>query len=68
MKGEKCCLCSQIVRNVRNLRLECAKMVRKGLLVHVLIYLGEAVVWREKERFRVKTFQVDNEFGGCKNR
>ena len=36
--------------NDRNLHLECAKILHESLLVPVLTYGTETLVWREKER------------------
>ena len=36
--------------NARSLQLECARVLHESLLVPVLTYGGETMIWREKER------------------
>ena len=46
--------------NARSLQLECARVVYKSLLVYVLIYGSETMLWKEKERSRISNVQMDN--------
>ena len=46
--------------NARSLRLECARALRESLLVSVLTYGSEMIIWREKERFRIRAVQIEN--------
>ena len=46
--------------NARSLKLECARVLHKYLLVLVLTYGSETVIWWEKERSRVRAVQMDN--------
>ena len=46
--------------NTRDLQLECARMVREGLPVPVLLYGSETMIWREKEWSRIRAVQMDN--------
>ena len=39
--------------NGRNLKLECEKVLREDVLVPVLMYGSETVIWKEKERSRL---------------
>ena len=48
------------VPNATGLELECARVLHKSLLVPVLIYGSEAMIWKEKERSRIRTVQMDN--------
>ena len=41
--------------NARDLQLECARVLHKTLLVPVLTYGNETMLWKEKERSRVRT-------------
>ena len=34
--------------NIRSLQLECAKVLHESLLVPVLIYVSDTMIWREK--------------------
>ena len=46
--------------NARSLQLECARVLKESLLVPVLTYGSETMIWREKERSRTKIVQMDN--------
>ena len=46
--------------NARDLQLECARVVHETLLVPVLMYGSETMLWKEKERSRIRTVQMDN--------
>ena len=52
------CICNQIRRLC--LQLGCAGLLPGILLVPVLMYKSEAMVWREKERARIRAIQMDN--------
>ena len=40
--------------NARGLQLECAWVLHEGLLVHILLYGSEIMIWREKQRSKIK--------------
>ena len=40
--------------NSRSLPLECARVLHETLLVPALMYGSETMVWKEKERFRIR--------------
>ena len=40
--------------------LECARVLHESLLVPVLTNGSETIIWREKERFRIRAVQIDN--------
>ena len=44
----------------RNLQPQCARILHESLLVPVLMYGSETVIWREKERSRIRAVQMDN--------
>ena len=46
--------------NAMSLELECARVLHDSLLMPVLTNGSEIMIWREKERFRIKTVQMDN--------
>ena len=46
--------------NARDLQLECARVLHEKLLVPVLIYGSETMLWKEKERSRSRAVQMDN--------
>ena len=50
--------------NAKSLQLECDKVLHETLLVLVLIYGSETMIWKEKERSRVRPVQMNN-FRGC---
>ena len=39
------------------------RVMYEGVLVPVLSYGSETTIWREKDRFRIKAFQMDNHRG-----
>ena len=42
------------------MQLECARVLHKALLVPVLMYGSETMLWKEKERSRISAMQMDN--------
>ena len=46
--------------NARSLQLQCARVLHESLLVPVLTSGSETMIWREKERARVRSVQMDN--------
>ena len=46
--------------NTRDLKIACARVFPETLLVHVLTYGSEIMLWKEKERPRVRAVQMDN--------
>ena len=46
--------------NARDLQLECARVLHEALLVPVLMYGSETMLWKEKERSRVRVVKMDN--------
>ena len=46
--------------NARNLQLEFARVLHETLLVPILTCSSEIMIWREKERSRIRTVQMDN--------
>ena len=46
--------------NARDLQLECARVLRETLLIPVLMYGSETVLWKEKKRSRIRAVQMNN--------
>ena len=46
--------------NTRSLQLQCAMVLHESLLVPILTYGRETMIWREKERSRIRAVQMDN--------
>ena len=46
--------------NARSLQRECARVLHESLLVPVLTYSSETMIWREKERSRIRAVHMDN--------
>ena len=46
--------------NARSLQLECARVLYESLLVPVLTYGSETMIWRDKERAMNRDIQMDN--------
>ena len=44
----------------RSLQLECARVFHESLMVTVVTYGSETMIWREKERSRIRGVQMDN--------
>ena len=62
--GAKCCrkvagTITSIV-NGRDLQIECARILQETLLVPVLMYGSDTMLWEKKERSRIKVVQLDN--------
>ena len=49
--------------NTQDLQLECAGVLYETFLGPVLMYGSETMLWREKERFRIRAVQMDNRRG-----
>ena len=46
--------------NARDLRIECARILNETLLVPVLTYGSETMLWKEKERSMIRVVQMEN--------
>ena len=46
--------------NVMDLQLQCGRALHETLLVPVLMYGNETMLWKEKERSRIRTVQMHN--------
>ena len=46
-----------------NVQLECALVFLDSFLVPALAYGSETMIWREKERSRIRALQMDNPKG-----
>ena len=57
---EEGCRSIRSIINARDLHLECPRILYETLLVSVLMYGSEIMLWKEKERFRVRAVQMDN--------
>ena len=44
--------------NARGLQLECARVLHESLLVPVLMYDSETMIWKEKKRSRWTTSEI----------
>ena len=44
--------------NVRGLQLQCVKVLHESLVVPILMYGSETVIWREKEKSRIRAIQI----------
>ena len=45
--------------NGRGLQLECARVLHETLLVPVLMYGSDIMIWKEEERSRIRAVQMD---------
>ena len=46
--------------NAGSLQLECARVLHESLLVPVHTYGSETMIWRKKEKCRIRAVQMDN--------
>ena len=46
--------------NAKSLQLKCANVLHEKLLVPVLIYGSETMIWKENEKSRIRDVQMDN--------
>ena len=46
--------------NARDFQIECARVLLETLLVPVLTYGSETMLWKEKERSRIRASQMDS--------
>ena len=60
VSGERVAGAIRSLVNDRSLQLECARVLHKSLLVPVLIYGNETMIWRKKERSRIRDVQMNN--------
>ena len=45
--------------NTRDLELDCARVLHESLLLPVLMYDSETMLWKKKEKSRIRTVQND---------
>ena len=50
----------RVLINVEGLQLECAKVLHESLLMPVLTFSSETMIWREKEWSRIRAVQMDD--------
>ena len=46
--------------NARDLHLECARVLHETVLVPILMYGSETMLWKGKEKSRIRALQMDN--------
>src|SRR5678816_3773424 len=49
--------------DVKGLSLECAMVLHEGMLLPVLMYSGETMVWNKRYRSKVQCVEMDNLMG-----
>ena len=65
VSGRRVAAATRSLVNARSLQLECARILHESLLVPVLMYGSETIIWREKERSRIRAVQMDNLRSEC---
>ena len=50
---------SRYLVNARGLQLECTRVLHETLLVAVLMYGSEKMIWKEEERSKIRVVQMD---------
>ena len=58
--GKRVAIVISSLVNTRSLQLECSRVLHELLLMPVLVYGSETVIWREKERSRIRTVHIDS--------
>ena len=53
--------------NARSLQFECARVLHESLVVPVLMYGSQTMIWREKERSRISAAMMDNDAAMMEN-
>ena len=46
--------------NAKNQQFQCARNLHESLMVPVLAYGSETMIWRDKERSKIRTVHMDN--------
>src|SRR5678815_3865859 len=60
VNGRKVASAIKSLVNVKGLSLECARVLHEGMLLPVLLYSSETMVWNKKYRSKVQCVQIDN--------
>ena len=60
LSGRRAAAAIRSLANARSLQLKCARVLHESLLVPVLTYGNERIIWREKEKSRISSVQRDN--------
>ena len=60
MSGRRVAGAIRSLVNARGLELECARVFNETLVVPVIMCGSETILWKEKERSRIRTVQMDN--------
>ena len=60
MKGQQIAGAVRSLVNERCLNMKCVKVFHEKLVVPVLMYRSECMVWKSKERSRVRAVQMGN--------
>ena len=59
MSGRRISGASRSLVNGRCLQLECARVLHETLLVPVLMYGSEIMIWKKEERSKIRVVQID---------
>ena len=59
VSGRRVAVAIRSLVNAKDLQLECARVLHETLLVLVLMYGSETMLWKE-ERYRISAVQMDN--------
>ena len=61
MSGRRVSDASRSLANARDLQLQCANIFHETLLVPVLMYGSETMIWKEEERSRIRAVCTDGQ-------
>lgn len=60
VQGRKVSGAIRALVNAKGMSVECARVLHESMLVPTLVYGSEVMVWKEKERSRIRAVQMDN--------
>ena len=60
MSGRRVVCAIRSLVNARDLQFECSRILHETLLVPFLMHSSETMLWKEKERYRSRTVQMNN--------
>ena len=60
MSGRRVTGAIRCLVNPRDLQFECMRVFHELLLVPVFMYSNEIMIWKEKERSRIRVVQMEN--------
>ena len=63
MSGRRVAGAIRSLVNIRDFQLECARVLHETLLVPVLMYGSETMLWKENDRSSIRVVKMNNQRG-----